>query len=298
MTYCGFISIVGRPNVGKSTILNKLIEQKLAITSKKVQTTRHQILGVYTKGEKQMVFIDTPGIHFNEKGKTINTIMNKSAVSSLLGVNLICWVIDKLDLKEDDLYVFEKIKQLNLPVVIVINKIDLLDSKKDLFPFMEKLQSMHNFKAIIPISAKHNNGVEELRKFIGDNLPEAEHYFGEDEITNRSERFFISEIIREKVFRLLGEEVPYSVAVEIESLKINPRGVYIIHAAIWTERMGQKKIIIGEKGAKIKQIGLTARVDIEKFVDAKVHLELWVKVKSGWSDNERILKSLGYGDDV
>lgn len=295
MTKCGFIAIVGRPNVGKSTILNKLIHQKLAITSKKAQTTRHQILGVDTIDDKQMIFIDTPGIHTNKNDRVINTIMNKSALNSVIDANIVCWVIERTFLKPDDMLIFNKIKDLKMPVVVIINKIDMLDSKTKLFDFMPEIQKMlPNCLAIVPVSAKNNDGIDELRNLIAEHLPDGDHYFGPDEVTNRNEKFFVSEIIREKLFRLLGDELPYSTAVEIESYKLEDNGKYTIHAAIWTERQGQKKIIIGEKGVKIKQIGITARIDIEKFLGAKVNLILWVKVKSGWADNERVLHSLGY----
>ncbi|MFZ7172338.1 GTPase Era [Avibacterium volantium] len=295
-TYCGFIAIVGRPNVGKSTLLNKILGQKISITSRKAQTTRHRILGIQTDGPYQAIYVDTPGLHIEEK-RAINRLMNRAASSAIGDVDLIIFVVDGTHWNADDEMVLNKLRRAKAPVVLAINKIDNIKDKEDLLPFITEISQKFDFKAIIPISAQRGNNVQELEKIVRESLREGVHHFPEDYVTDRSQRFMASEIIREKLMRFMGEELPYSVTVEIEQFKTNERGTYEINALILVERDGQKKMVIGNKGQKIKVIGTEARADMERLFDNKVHLELWVKVKSGWADDERALRSLGYMEE-
>ncbi|TCP91306.1 GTP-binding protein Era [Cricetibacter osteomyelitidis] len=295
-TYCGFIAIVGRPNVGKSTLLNKILGQKISITSRKAQTTRHRIVGIHTDGEYQAVYVDTPGLHIEEK-RAINRLMNRAASSAIGDVDLIIFVVDGTHWTADDEMVLNKLRQAKTPVVLVINKIDNVKNKDDLLPFITELSAKFEFAHIVPISAQRGNNVHELEKIVRKSLRPGVHHFPEEYVTDRSQRFMASEIIREKLMRFTGEELPYSVTVEIEQFKLNERGTYEINGLILVERDGQKKMVIGAGGQKIKQIGTEARQDMEKLFDNKVHLELWVKVKAGWADDERALRSLGYIDE-
>ncbi|MFZ7199987.1 GTPase Era [Avibacterium avium] len=295
-TYCGFIAIVGRPNAGKSTLLNKILGQKISITSRKAQTTRHRILGIQTDGPYQAIYVDTPGLHIEEK-RAINRLMNRAASSAIGDVDLIIFVVDGTHWNADDEMVLNKLRRAKAPVVLAINKIDNIKDKEDLLPFITEISQKFDFKAIIPISAQRGNNVQELEKIVRESLREGVHHFPEDYVTDRSQRFMASEIIREKLMRFMGEELPYSVTVEIEQFKTNERGTYEINALILVERDGQKKMVIGSKGQKIKVIGTEARADMERLFDNKVHLELWVKVKSGWADDERALRSLGYMEE-
>ncbi|WP_439328499.1 GTPase Era [Lonepinella sp. BR2357] len=295
-TYCGFIAIVGRPNVGKSTLLNKILGQKVSITSRKAQTTRHRIVGIDTDGAYQAVYVDTPGLHIEEK-RAINRLMNRAASSAIGDVDLIIFVVDGTHWNEDDDMVLNKLRQVKTPVVLAINKIDNVKNKDELLPFITELSGKFNFKDIVPISAQRGNNVHNLKKIVRNALKKGDHHFPEDYVTDRSQRFMASEIIREKLMRFMGEELPYSVTVEIEQFKLNERGTYEINGLILVERDGQKKMVIGQGGQKIKVIGTEARQDMERLFDNKVHLELWVKVKSGWADDERALRSLGYMEE-
>ncbi|OOF71516.1 GTPase Era [Rodentibacter caecimuris] len=295
-TYCGFIAIVGRPNVGKSTLLNKILGQKISITSRKAQTTRHRIVGIQTEGGYQAIYVDTPGLHIEEK-RAINRLMNRAASSAIGDVDLIIFVVDGTHWNEDDEMVLNKLRNTKTPVVLAINKVDNIKNKDELLPFITEVSGKYNFTHIIPISAQRGNNVSELEKIVRSSLQPGIHHFPEEYITDRSQRFMASEIIREKLMRFTGEELPYSVTVEIEQFKLNKRGTYEINGLILVEREGQKKMVIGNKGQKIKVIGTEARQDMERLFDNKVHLELWVKVKSGWADDERALRSLGYMDD-
>ncbi|MFY1027496.1 GTPase Era [Actinobacillus seminis] len=295
-TYCGFIAIVGRPNVGKSTLLNKILGQKISITSRKAQTTRHRIVGIHTEGSYQAVYVDTPGLHIEEK-RAINRLMNRAASSAIGDVDLIIFVVDGTHWTDDDEMVLNKLRQAKAPVVLAINKIDNIKNKDDMLPFITEISRKFNFAEIIPISAQRGNNVQNLQKIVRTSLRPGVHHFPEDYVTDRSQRFMASEIIREKLMRFMGEELPYSVTVEIEQFKLNERGTYEINGLILVEREGQKKIVIGAKGQKLKVIGTEARADMERLFDNKVHLELWVKVKSGWADDERALRSLGYMDE-
>lgn len=296
-TYCGFIAIVGRPNVGKSTLLNQLLGQKVSITSRKPQTTRHRIMGIDTDGAYQAIYVDTPGLHIEEK-RAINRLMNREASSSIGDVELVIFVVEGTNWTPDDEMVLNKLKSLRCPVLLAINKVDNVIDKTKLLPHIGFLSQQMDFLDVVPISAEKDMNIDTIAKIVRKCLPEAIHHFPEDYITDRSQRFMASEIIREKLMRFLGEELPYSVTVEIEQFVTNERGGYDIHGLILVEREGQKKMVIGNKGVKIKKIGTEARMDMEDLFENKVHLELWVKVKAGWADDERALRSLGYVDDL
>ncbi|MGL9720559.1 GTPase Era [Symbiopectobacterium sp.] len=296
-TYCGFVAIVGRPNVGKSTLLNELLGQKVSITSRKPQTTRHRIMGIHTEGPYQAIYVDTPGLHIEEK-RAINRLMNRAASSSIGDVELIIFVVEGTHWTDDDEMVVGKLRDQKRPVLLAISKIDNVTDKTNLLPHIQFLSEKMNFLDVVPLSAEKDTNVDTIASIVRKHLPVAEHHFPEDYITDRSQRFMAAEIIREKLMRFLGEELPYSVTVEIERFVTNDRGGYDINGLILVERDGQKKMVIGNKGAKIKTIGIEARQDMEAMFEAKVHLELWVKVKSGWADDERALRSLGYIDDL
>lgn len=300
----GFVAIVGRPNVGKSTLMNHLLGQKLSITSRKPQTTRHRIHGILTDEDMQIVFVDTPGIHAKEV-KAINERMNKAAVSALSDVDLVLFVVDGLQWREDDLLTLEKLSATSLPVVLVINKSDTVKDKSQMLPVIESFNESFDFADIVPVSALRGHNLDRLKSMIGQFLPTRPPIFDPEQITDRSERFLASEIIREKIMRQSGDEVPYDLTVQIDTFKDEPahkdpetgkwrRAVTFIDATIFVERAGQKTIVIGDKGSRIKQVGIEARQDMEKLFDRKIMLTLWVKVKKGWSDDERALNSLGY----
>ncbi|MAC45583.1 GTPase Era [Oceanospirillum beijerinckii] len=294
---CGFVAIVGRPNVGKSTLMNHILGQKLSITSRRPQTTRHQVVGIKTEDEVQVVYVDTPGMHKLEKdrNKAINRYMNQAASSALKDVDLVIFIIDRMRWTEEDEVVLQKLEHVSCPVILAINKMDRLEDKEALLPYLEELSERREFDAIMPISAQHGHNLAQLEAQVREHMPESFHYYPEDQVTDRSERFLAAELVREKIMRQLGDEIPYQVTVEIEEFSEDD-GILFIGALILVERDGQKKIIIGEKGSRIKQIGQEARIDMERAFGAKVMLNLWVKVKGGWSDDERALKSLGYSD--
>ncbi|MDG2047681.1 MAG: GTPase Era [Halioglobus sp.] len=291
---CGYVAIVGRPNVGKSTLLNHLLGQKISITSRKPQTTRHQVLGIKTEDKHQIIFVDTPGLH-RDAGKAINRYMNRAASAAIRDVDLVVFVVDRTAWTDEDTSVLEQIGQSGLPTMLAVNKIDLLDDKTELLPHLQVLSAKAEFAAILPVSALRQHNVDALEQQILALLPESDHFFPEDQITDRSQRFLAAEIVREKIMRQLGDELPYSIAVEIEEFAQEGE-VLQISAVIFVERTGQKKILIGDKGSRLRSIGSDARHDMEGLFDNKVMLRLWVKVKSGWSDDERALRSLGYDD--
>lgn len=295
-TYCGFIAIVGRPNVGKSTLLNKILGQKISITSRKAQTTRHRIVGIHTEDQYQAIYVDTPGLHIEEK-RAINRLMNRAASSAIGDVDLVIFVVEGTKWTDDDEMVLNKLRQAKAPVVLAINKIDNIKEKEELLPHITMLSQKFDFKEILPMSAEKGDNVNVLMQIVRSSLREGVHHFPEEYVTDRSQRFMASEIIREKLMRFMGDELPYSVTVEIEQFKTNERGTYEINGLILVEREGQKKMVIGNRGQKIKVIGSEARADMERLFDNKVHLELWVKVKAGWADDERALRSLGYIDE-
>ncbi|WP_075185581.1 GTPase Era [Teredinibacter haidensis] len=290
----GYIAIVGRPNVGKSTLLNHLLEQKISITSRKPQTTRNNVLGIKTVGRVQMLFVDTPGIHKGQD-KAINKYMNKTASSALKDVDVVVFVVDKVQWTEEDVWVQQQVANVSCPVIIAINKVDQINDKADLLPHLQRLSEALPNAELVPISALKNQNLDKLEALVTAFLPEGEHFFSEDQITDKSSRFLASEIVREKITRQLGDEVPYQTAVEIEEFVEEGR-LITISAAILVERSGQKKMLIGDKGERIKQIGQQARLDMEKLFDSKIMLNLWVKVKRGWSDDERALRSLGFDE--
>lgn len=293
--HCGYVAIVGRPNVGKSTLLNRILGQKLSITANRPQTTRHRILGVKTTAHSQVIYVDTPGLHLGGK-RAINRYLNRAASGSITDVDVILFVVDQLQWTDEDELVLDKLKQAKVPVVLVVNKVDSIKDKEALLPHLKTLSGKRPFLQIIPLSAQTGEGVTQLEAEIEGVLPVSGPYFPEDQITDRSERFLAAELVREKLVRSLSQELPYSTTVEIEKFSMEGE-VRHIHAVIWVEREGQKGIIIGKKGQQLKRIGELARKDMERAFDSKVFLQLWVKVRQGWADDERALRSLGYQDD-
>ncbi|MCK5648633.1 MAG: GTPase Era [Gammaproteobacteria bacterium] len=290
----GYVAIIGRPNVGKSTLLNYILGFHLSITSKKPQTTRHRLLGIKTTDTAQAVYIDTPGLHQKHKG-AIHTYMNKEALSTLLDVDVIVFVVDGIKLTAEDEYVIELLANCEQPIILAVNKVDKIKDKEVLLPFIDELSKRLNFSQIVPVSASKGSNVAELERHIESLLNLSPAYFPEEQITDKSDRFHASELIREKLMRLLGQEVPYAVAVEVEAFE-EEASIIKISAIIWVERSNQKSIIIGSKGQQLKEVGKQARISMERLYDKKVFLKLWVKVKEGWSDDQKALKSLGYFD--
>ncbi|MAK92376.1 MAG: GTPase Era [Oceanospirillaceae bacterium] len=293
-TRTGYVAIVGRPNVGKSTLMNRILGQKLSITSRKPQTTRHQVLGIKTENDVQVVYVDTPGIHKIQE-KAINRYMNKAATTAVKDVDLIVLMVDRMRWTDEDEMALQTIKNQRAPVVLVVNKVDFVREKEALLPYLEELSKKHNFDQIVPVSAKTGHNVDRLEQLIESYLPESQYFFPEDQITDRSSRFLAAELVREKIMRQLGDELPYAMTVEIEEF-VHSGTLIEISALILVERASQKRIVIGEGGYRIKQIGQDARKDMEELFDCKVMLKLWVKVKANWSDDERALRSLGYDD--
>jgi len=290
------IAIVGRPNVGKSTLLNALLGQKISITSRKPQTTRHRILGILSENNYQAILVDTPGLHTEEK-RAINRLMNRAASSSIAEVELVVFLVEGTHWTTDDELVLSKVKKSGSPCILVVNKIDNVQDKEELLPHLQKLGAKYNFSEIVPISASKGDNVDKIRELCIESLPEGDFWFPEDYITDRSSRFMASEIIREKLIRFTGDELPYSTTVEIEQFKVDAKGILHINALVLVERETQKRMVIGNKGEKLKTIGQEARRDMQTLFGQQVFLETWVKVKSGWADDERALRSLGYGDD-
>jgi GTP-binding protein Era len=287
----GYIAIIGRPNVGKSTLLNELLQQKISITSKKAQTTRFRINGILTDEQTQFVFVDTPGFQTQYTNR-LNTAMNRVVTQSMQDVDVILFVIEAMHFDQRDLTAL-KILPKNVPVILVINKIDKLADKNQLLPFLSKMSNTFEFATIIPVSAIHKMQLPELLTTIRTYLPVNRPLFDKDEITDRSQRFIAGEFIREKLFRLVGDEIPYSTSVVVDQFNLEG-DLHKIYATILVEKPNQKAIIIGKKGEKLKQIASQARKDMELLVGGKVYLEVWVKVKSGWADSESVLRNLGY----
>lgn len=292
---CGYVAIVGRPNVGKSTLLNALIGKKISIISPKPQTTRNQILGIKTIGETQIVYIDTPGLHDAEK-RVMNRYMNRLASAVILDADVIVFIIEATRWLDDDEHVLKKVSEADVPVILVINKIDKLGDKKEILPLIEKYKEKFHFAHIIPISAKRQENLDSLEETLANMMPEGPHLFPDEQITDKNERFQVGEIIREKVIRATEQELPYSTTVVIESMKEENK-LLEISAIIWVEREGQKPIVIGKNGERLKSIGTAARKEIVKLLGRKIFLRLWVKVKSNWTDDERALGSLGFEED-
>ena len=291
---CGYVAIIGRPNVGKSTLLNMILGQKISITSRKPQTTRHQLLGIKTVKNCQVVYVDTPGIHRRES-KAINRYMNRAALSILNDVDVVLFLLDRTAWLTDDQKVADALNYYSGRLILAINKIDRLKSLTQLLPRLSKLHEAFPQAELVPISASTGENITQLESLINESIPTGPFFFPENQITDRSERFLVAEMIREKLTRQLGEEVPYVLTIQVDRFEI---GVDIaeIDATIFVEKEGQKAILIGKKGDRLKQIGSDARKDIEKLLNLKVMLTTWVKVKSGWSDNERTLQDLGYND--
>ncbi len=281
--------------MGKSTLMNHILGQKISITSSKPQTTRHRILGIKTDERSQTIYVDTPGLHLDAK-KAMNRYMNRAAASSLENVELILFVVDVNRWTEEDDNVLKRVREQNTPVVLVVNKVDQIKDKEQLLPLLQELAAKMGFAAVIPLSALKGANVPDLERVVYDALPEGEPMFPEEYVTDRTERFLAAEIVREKLMRSLGKELPYATTVEIEQFK-EEDGLLRIGALIWVERQSQKKIVIGKGGERLKEIGSMARKDMERLFGEKVFLQLWVKVKEGWSDNERLLSSLGYRDE-
>tara|TARA_Y100000816_G_scaffold233793_1_gene179252 strand:- start:70 stop:978 length:909 start_codon:yes stop_codon:yes gene_type:complete len=293
--YCGYVSIIGKPNVGKSTIINSILNKKVSITSRKSQTTRNNIIGFKTQGNKQMILIDTPGMHIKSQ-KTMNKILNKSAQSIIEDSDIILFVIQRLSLDKEDELIIEKIKETDQKVICVINKIDQIENKNKLLPFIEKLSSFKVFHEILPISAKTKDGINQLESIIMNNLPENMHIYSQDDfIIQDDSEFMISELIREKIIRKLGDELPHDIFVEINIFD-KKDNVTEIHATIFVNRKSQKQIVIGAKGEVLKHIGTEARIEIEKYLDSKVFLKTWVKVKKNWNTDSGFINSLGVGN--
>jgi GTP-binding protein Era len=292
---CGLVAIIGRPNVGKSTLMNHLLGQKVSITSRKPQTTRHRIHGILTRDAYQIVFADTPGLHTGQQ-RALNRSMNEAALSALSGVDVICFMVDSGKWTEGDEHVLSLLARAgDTPVILVANKVDRIEDKRELLPRLQALGQRREFAELIPISALGGHNLEELESAIAKRLPEGDFWYDEDQLTDRSLRFMVAEIIREKIVRQLGQELPHQMTVEIDLWQDDPK-VTDIAATILVERRGQKKILIGEGGDRIKKIGTQARLDIENLIERRVMLTLWVKIKAGWSDDERALRSLGYDD--
>lgn len=292
---CGTVAIVGRPNVGKSTLLNRILGQKLSITTPKPQTTRHRIRGIHSTEVAQTIYVDTPGIHQAES-RALNRLMNRAAVTALEDVDAILFVVASLEWTDDDQRVLELVRRANRPYIVVVNKVDVLADKAVLLPHLQTLAQRTGANDIVPVCARNGDNVDRLEKVVTALLPEGPAIFPTDQITDHSLRFLAAEIVREKLMRRLAKELPYSLAVEIEEFKEETER-YDIRAVIWVERPGQKAIVIGKGGEVLKEVGTKARVDMERLFGQKVFLQLWVKVKEGWSEDVRLLRTLGLDGD-
>lgn len=292
LSHCGYVAIIGRPNVGKSTLLNRILGQKISITTRKPQTTRHQILGIKTTENAQVVYVDTPGLHRGSK-KAMNRYMNKVAASVINDVDVVIFVVDGLRWQDDDQAILEKLSSSQVPIILALNKLDKLADREQLLPHIEQLSEKMSFKEIMPLSASKGENVERLESKVTALLPASPAFFPEEQVTDKSERFVAAELVREKLMMRLGQEIPYSLTVEIEQFKLE-KEVLHIHALIWVERDNQKMIVIGKKGEMLKAVGKQARIEMEKMFEKKVFLKLWVKVKDNWVDDLRALQNLGY----
>jgi GTP-binding protein Era len=291
----GFAALVGRPNVGKSTLMNQLIGQKISITSHRAQTTRHRILGISTDEDQQIVFVDTPGIH---KGtKTMNKVINRTAILSTEGVDMVVLMIDSKGWQAQDKKVLDLLKGRNVPMILVINKVDMLKDKNRLLPLIAESSTLYDFTEIVPVSALKGVNTNHLFNVIGEALPIQGPGFDPDQVTDRSVRFLASELIREQLFRQLGDELPYSLGVDLISCD-ETEALVSIGAEIWVDKASHKPMVIGKQGARLKSVGSKARLGIELLFGKKVFLELWVKVRSGWADSQRDIQRLGYGEGL
>ncbi|MBA3660447.1 MAG: GTPase Era [Gammaproteobacteria bacterium] len=297
ITHSGFVALIGRPNVGKSTLLNRLIGEKISIISPKPQTTRWQILGIKTLDSTQIIYIDTPGMHQGETD-AMNRYMNRVAHSVLHDADVILFLVDANEWDKDDELAVKKLQDVEKPIILVVNKVDMVKDKLKLLPFIDKIKEKANFAEVIPLSAKKGENVEALEQTIMTLLPEGPALYPTDQLTDKNIRFQIAEIIREKLINATEQELPYATTVEIEQMaerhEPDKKALTEISAIIWVERPGQKVIVIGKGGEKLKRIGTSARIDIEKLLSTKVFLRLWVKVKEHWTDDDKALKGLGY----
>jgi GTP-binding protein Era len=295
ITRCGLVTLAGRPNVGKSTLLNRLVGQKISITSARAQTTRHRLLGIKTTAHAQAIYVDTPGLHTDNKGM-MNRHLNRVAGASLQGVDCIVLLIVASGWTKEDEYPLQLLAKQDIPVILAINKLDQLKDRGRLLPLMEQSGRKMAFADIVPVSARTGTNVDDLEKTILKYLPEQPPLYPADQVTDRGERFLAAELVREQIFRSFQQEVPYATAVSIEQFK-RAKGTLHVEATIWVEREGQKPILIGKDGQRLKTVGTRARLAMQKLFATKVYLNLWVKVREGWSDNERLLHSLGYTDE-
>jgi GTP-binding protein Era len=289
---CGFAAIVGRPNVGKSTLLNALLGQKVSIVSPKPQTTRHRILGILNRPEAQLVFVDTPGLHSGAR-RAMNRHMNRAALASLQDADVNLFVVEALRWTEEDQRVLDELVKLGRPILLVLSKVDKVTPRERLLPFIEEMNRRAKFAEVIPLSALKGSNMQELPGVIARYLPLSPPHFPSDQVTDRSDQFRAAEIVREKLTLRLRQELPYGLTVALEQFK-EEEGRLLVNAVIWVERSGQKAIVIGEGGLQLKEVGRSARIEMSKLFGRPVHLELWVKVKENWSDNENALRQLGY----
>mgnify|MGYP001252908166 CR=1 FL=1 len=290
----GVVAIIGRPNVGKSTLQNQVLGKKLSITSRKPQTTRQRIIGIKTEGDSQVVYVDTPGLHQGEK-KALNRYMNRVARSTLQEVDVVVFIVQALQWTSQDEAILSYLAEVTVPVVLVINKIDLVKNKAELLPYVEMVSSKFSFQQVIPVSAKQALQVDVFESQIDKLLPSGPMMYPADQVTDRSDRFIVTEFVREKLTRQLGEELPYSLAVTVDIME-EETSILRVACVIWVEKSSQKQIVIGHKGARIKQVGITAREDLERYFDKQVFLQLWVKIKTGWSDDSQSLTDFGYSE--
>lgn len=294
----GFVALLGRPNVGKSTLINRLVGSKVSITSHRPQTTRHRILGILSDSDRQIVFVDTPGVHAVAKKahrKRMNKLINRTAIASIDGVDLVLFMVTADGWRDEDQIPLRALEQSKIPVIVAVNKLDLLASKNEVLPQIEAISSKVNCLGVVPISAIKGDNVDYLLDLITEQLPEEQPGFDQEQITDRSQAFMVSEMIREQLFRQLGDELPYATAVELRSMK-REGGTYHIGADIWVDKDSHKGIVIGKQGSKLKNLGSRSREQMESLLGSKVFLELYVKVRSGWADSQRDLMALGYDE--
>lgn len=292
----GTVAVVGRPNVGKSTLMNRLLGERLSITAGRPQTTRHRILGVVTRENAQIALVDTPGIHGHAK-KQLNRTLNRSATAALTGVDVVLFVTAAGRWTDDDDRVVQRLQEVDAPIVGIVNRVDQVRDKSTLLPHLAAFAERLDMAAVVPLSAKTGDNVDALWSELLPRLPEGEHAFAPDVLTDRSERFLVAEIVREQLVRRYGEELPYAVSVEVEQFSTQENGRVVISAVIWVERDSQKAIVIGHGGERLRDVGTRARQGVQRLLDRSVHLELWVKVRPNWSDDVRALREFGYEDE-
>lgn len=288
----GVVAIIGRPNVGKSTLQNRILGQKLSITSRKPQTTRQRIIGIKTEGGNQVVYVDTPGLHSGQK-KALNRYMNRVAKSTLQEVDLVIFMVQAMHWTQQDEVILSYLEEVKVPVILVVNKIDLVKNKTELLPYIEKISEQYRFQQVIPLSAKQATQTDVFENAVIEQLSPGPLLYPAEQVTDRSDRFLITEFVREKLTRQLGEELPYALAVTVDVME-EEDDILRVACVIWVEKSSQKMIVIGHKGDRIKQVGTAAREDLERYFGKKVFLQLWVKIKSGWADDAKALNDFGY----